>query len=665
MAQTGIQDALLIGRRKRRQIPVWLAASIVFLLVAAAICGITWAFYQEAQRALIAEIHDGLLRTAAIALKAVDPEIHSTFVDPQQEPSPEYQAAIAPLRDILDADPNVAYVYSAVLRDGKVHFILDATPPPADENEEDTSVDIMEVYDDPPADLLQALTDARQVVSQPYTDEWGTFISAYQPFFDPNGTLAGVVGIDLAVANYLQRLKPIRNAALLAAGAGVLVALLMSTAVVVIRKTDRSARDLARQLRVTNALLAVSRAMGPTVSLGELLPTVAHQLKSIFGTEVAALHLVNGQRLTSYGPKGQFGQPNRRATGLLAAAIESRRPLRVSDAFSDARYDRHSDSIADMEPKATLIMPIMSGPKIIALMHAFNPSDREGFEDDETLIIAGAVGAQVLAAIDRANLAEAYVEKLKLDESLKLAASIQMSMLSKQFPPPREGLVELHASLLPAKQIGGDFYDFFWLDGDHLAFLVADVSGKGVPAALFMAKAKTIIKVRAATSRDPAEILAAANDDLSDDNDNGMFVTLLIGILDVRSGVIAWGNAGHCPVYSLPPGGGEPRMVDLPYGIALGVMDGMPFEATSQQLIPGEGVFLYTDGVNEAMNIANEEFHYDRLVAALRDAPLDTEGTDSHVIKAVADFAAGAEQSDDLTVLCLRWHGASGRQGAA
>ncbi len=657
MAQTGIHEELLIGRRKRRQVPAWLAASAVFLVIAASICTITWTFYVHAQKALIEEIHDGLLRTAAIALKAVDPEVHRTFVSPAQERSPEYQAAIAPLADILEADSNVAYVYSAILRDGKVYFVLDATPAPEDPNEEDTSVSIMEEYETPPADLLTSLRQARRVVSQPYTDQWGTFISAYQPFFESDGRLGGVVGIDLSVENYLRRLKPVRNAALAAAGAGILIALLMSTAVIVIRKTDRTARDLARQLRMTNSLLAVSRAMGSTVSLTDLLPTVVQQMKSIFGTGAAALHLVAGQRLTSYSADGPIGEPNRASSGLLGSVLDQRRPLRLAKAGADPRFDPRVDHIDDSADGATLIMPIMSGDTIVALMHVADPSDADAFADDETLIIAGAVGSQILAAIDRARLAEAYVEKLKLDESLKLAASIQMSMLSKQFPPPHEGAVELHASLLPAKQIGGDFYDFFWLDDQHLAFLVADVSGKGVPAALFMAKAKTIIKVRAASTRDPGEILALANDDLSDDNDNGMFVTLLLGILDVHAGVIEWGNAGHTPAYRLPADGGAPEQIPLPYDIALGVMDGMPFETTRQQLVPGERVFLYTDGVNEAMNVDNEQFDYPRLVEVLGTAPLDTEGTDTHVIQAVAEFAAGAEQSDDLTVLSLRWRG--------
>src|SRR5690606_19135973 len=113
----------------------------------------------------------------------------ATFTRPEDEHTDAYQSAIRPLRDILQADPNVAYVYSAILADGRVYFILDATPPPTSSDVEDTSVEVMEEYEDPPPDLLTALSEGRQMVSEPYTDEWGTFISAYQPFYDSKGAV--------------------------------------------------------------------------------------------------------------------------------------------------------------------------------------------------------------------------------------------------------------------------------------------------------------------------------------------------------------------------------------------------------------------------------------------------------------------------------------------
>lgn len=657
MAQTGIQEHLLIGRRARRRLPIWLQAGAMLVLVSGAIGAITWSFYAEAHRAMIGEIHEGLLRTAAIALRRVDPEQHKRFTRAEDEPTAAYQQAILPLRDILLADPTVAFVYSAILRDGKVHFVLDATPPPTDPALEDDSVDVMEVYEAPPADLLIALREGRQMVSQPYTDRWGSFISAYQPFHDSHGALVGVVGIDLQIDNYHRRLAPVRRAAALAGGSGVLLGLLMAAGVVVLRRTDRTARDLARQLRMTNALLAVSRAMGPTVALSELLPLVAKQLGSILGVEHARLHLLgSGDRLSSYDGQGLCAE-GRSRSGLLGEAMQQQRPMLIDTPASHPSFDPEHDLPAGIHARAMLLMPIVTDGKAVAVMQVINPLDGASF-DDETRIILGAIGAQIQAAIDRARLADAYLEKLKLDESLKLAASIQMSMLSRSFPPP-SGAVEVHASLLPAKQVGGDFYDFFWLDGDRIAVLVADVSGKGVPAALFMAKAKTVIKGHALAHADPATVIAAANNDLALDNDNGMFVTVLFAILDARSGELRFCNGGHTPAYRLRRGG-EVAEIRLSPGIALGVMEDLPFATERVQLAAGEAVFLYTDGVNEAMDSEHQQFDYPRLIEVLcGQAGSDAESINRAVIAAVAEFAAGAEQSDDITVLALRWRGAA------
>lgn len=258
----------------------------------------------------------------------------------------------------------------------------------------------------------------------------------------------------------------------------------------------------------------------------------------------------------------------------------------------------------------------------------------------------------MLRALEEASEKERkYIREI--DASLKLAASIQSSMLAQDFRDGGEA-VDLHAQLIPAKTVGGDFYDFFWLDPQRIAFVIADVSGKGVPAGLFMVKAKTVIKAAALPSRTPAEIVAHANDELSEGNDESMFVTALFGVLHTGSGELELVSAGHNPPYVIGADG-VAREQRLSEQVVLGAMGGLEYDSTAMTLQPGDSLFIYTDGVNEAMDPDNVEFGYPRLLQALNGAQRSAAATDAAVVDAVHDFVRGAEQSDDITVMCLRW----------
>jgi serine phosphatase RsbU (regulator of sigma subunit) len=343
--------------------------------------------------------------------------------------------------------------------------------------------------------------------------------------------------------------------------------------------------------------------------------------------------------------------------GIMARVVANRRTESITDVQADPDFDPAIDQREGTTTRSLLAQPIIDGQgKLVGVMKVANKIGEPAFDQDDQILL-GALGAQVMTALDRARLTQVYVEKQKLDEALKLAASIQMSMLSRSFPVPGQDAVEVHACLVPAKEVGGDFYDFFRIDRTTLAFLVADVSGKGMPAALFMAKAKTLIKAHASLVRDPEEILRRANDELAEDNDNGMFVTLFLGVLDTVSGRVRMANAGHNPTYLLPAAGGPPEKLPTPADIALGVMEGMPYSVSELQLARGDILFLYTDGVNEAMNRVDEQFDYARMEAVLAEPHPSVVELNDAMLAAVREFATGAEQSDDLTILSVRWRG--------
>jgi len=242
-----------------------------------------------------------------------------------------------------------------------------------------------------------------------------------------------------------------------------------------------------------------------------------------------------------------------------------------------------------------------------------------------------------------------------LREELELAGALQQSILPTHFPSEPDH--DLCAKMVPAKDIGGDFYDFFHLDERHLGIVMADVSGKGVTAAMFMGVSRTLLRFTALQGMAVGPCLAHVNNLLCIDNDSAMFVTVLYGILELDSGRFTYGNAGHlAPYWVRRDGGVEP--LPTTSGIALGVLEGVEFQVQTVQLQPGDSLFLFTDGVTEACNLEDELFNDDRLIdllhAQTEHSPAALVGT---VVDAVRDYAGSAPQADDITVLAVRYTG--------
>ncbi|MDR1796014.1 MAG: SpoIIE family protein phosphatase [Clostridiales Family XIII bacterium] len=255
------------------------------------------------------------------------------------------------------------------------------------------------------------------------------------------------------------------------------------------------------------------------------------------------------------------------------------------------------------------------------------------------------------------NLAAVTAEKERIGAELDVASQIQTSMLPCIFPPyPERAEFDLYATMNPAREVGGDFYDFFFVDDDRLCVVIADVSGKGVPAALFMVVAKTLLKSTAQNGAAPAGTLMAVSDMLTENNETNMFVTAFIGTLSLSTGRFEYANAGHNAPYIKSGGAYRPLPVDP--GFVLGVVEGIEITAQSVTLAPGDALFLYTDGVTEAMAPDGGLFGDERLLAALNadtdDRPITRV---AGIERAVRAFAGGSEQSDDITMLALLYSG--------
>jgi len=270
--------------------------------------------------------------------------------------------------------------------------------------------------------------------------------------------------------------------------------------------------------------------------------------------------------------------------------------------------------------------------------------------------------ARVTATLEQKALRDAVKAHLaRIEAELDSARRLQMSMVPTLFPAPSpEQPLEIFALMEPAREVGGDLYDFFPTEDGRLAFLIGDVSGKGVAAAMFMARTKNLLRVVTGLLQRsgggtalPSDIVGRVNRELCADNDMMMFVTLLFGIIDPKSGLVVFCNAGHDPAYRVGPAG--IAAIDGPQGIALGVNPHWRYETGELRLAPGEAIYLFTDGITEAMAPDDSLYGKERLEETLRGlaaAPLDR--MIGQTVQAVRDFAAACPQSDDITTLALR-----------
>lgn len=277
-------------------------------------------------------------------------------------------------------------------------------------------------------------------------------------------------------------------------------------------------------------------------------------------------------------------------------------------------------------------------------------------KDDEIALLADSIDHMETQIVDYiSNITAITAEKQRISTELSLAARIQADALPSKFPAfPERNEFDLYASMNPAKEVGGDYYDFFFVDDDHLCLFIADVSGKGIPAALFMMSTKNVLSSNAMKSLSPAEILENTNDIVAK-NMQDMFVTVWLGILEISTGKLVASNAGHeFPVIRQPDGKFE--VFEDVHGPFIGGFQGVKYTDYEIKLGHGARLFVYTDGVPEATDRKNDMFGMERLVDALNEAPeASPEKLLENVRTSVDRFVKDAEQFDDLTMLCLEY----------
>lgn len=384
--------------------------------------------------------------------------------------------------------------------------------------------------------------------------------------------------------------------------------------------------------------------------LTKSLPWMRVEACSIFLVDEETGDLVMHTGHGEGAPKlGQLRVPAGR--GIVGTAMKEKHVIRVDDAASDPRVFKEADKKSGWTTKALLAAPLLDGKECLGVIEFLNPVGRSAFTDEDVRLTEYFAGL-VAGAVGRVRAQAAALERAALQRDLDLARELQKGLLPLEFPSPElSPAIDLFASLQPAKEVSGDLYDFFFIEPGKLCFVVGDVSGKGIAAGIFMAMTRTLLRAIARPGMSPALILTQLNTELCRDNDACLFVTMILGIVDVSTGELVCGLGGHnAPVHvtresaRLGPLGGAP----------LGLMPDAKFAEWRPELASGDALLVYTDGVPEALDESRQLFTNERFLSALRPVvPSSSRGLVREVEKALAAFVGEAERSDDVTLMAL------------
>jgi serine phosphatase RsbU (regulator of sigma subunit) len=436
-------------------------------------------------------------------------------------------------------------------------------------------------------------------------------------------------------------------------------------------ETDSRAGDR----RKLETLLRVAKALAAEVRLQPLLEVIVGEVASAMEAERSTLFLVDPERpeelvsrvallgaaanaAAGAGPEPQVFRV-RIGSGIAGGTAATRRAINLTDAYEDARFNPAFDRASGFRTRSLLSAPIVGqGGELVGVVQALNR--RGGAFTAEDAEFLEAICVHLGMALHRAAAVDGLLAAEAVRQSLEAAREIQAGLLPKEVPAEAvHGGADVFASLTPMYEVGGDLYDYFVLDEHRLCFMIGDVSGKGMPAALFMAMARTAFKMAAlalAEAEPIGQALGQVNRFLCENNARFLFVTAMAGVLDLRNGEVSFADAGHEPPCLVRAGGAVER-VEKDGGLVLGLMPDQAYATAKLQLGAGDTLVLFTDGVTEAMGEDGGFFGVEATLAAL--ARGGREASSQAMVEALLGearaFAGGRGASDDVTVLAVGW----------
>jgi sigma-B regulation protein RsbU (phosphoserine phosphatase) len=414
---------------------------------------------------------------------------------------------------------------------------------------------------------------------------------------------------------------------------------------------DRTVANLRKVLALTSVL-------NSTLKLTELLALIMKTSSEVMRSEVASLLLIDEAShelvfRVALGGKGAELEEKFRVKmgeGIAGSVAASGKPEIVNDPHKDARFAKRFDDSTGFVTRAILCVPMKAKGKVIGVLQAINPLLRKGF-DQADLELFETFADQAAIAIENAQLHGEIVKQEKARQALKIAHEIQQNFLP-DLTSRRYG-IDLCALTLPAFDVGGDLYDVIELDGDRISVVLGDVSGKGVPAALYMVRAMSEYRFLAPQAKNPAELLTTLNQRLSVNSPFGMFLTMICLLIDRRTNTVQYSSAGHLPLLLRKAGESVPEILKGAQSPPLGLMPETSFFLNTAHLEPGDALFLYTDGVVEARDRRGKEYAIDRLAACVKKKADSATAYSERIFEDVRNFTTGADQHDDITALTV------------
>ncbi|CAH1231344.1 hypothetical protein PAECIP111891_06820 [Paenibacillus allorhizoplanae] len=466
---------------------------------------------------------------------------------------------------------------------------------------------------------------------------------------------------------------------------GVLVILCL-VAVIQWQLGHRKRRAAELELERTMQLFDVSLEVNSTIRKQDLLVKIMETSSRIMNAEASSVILVDEEKGELFfdlalGAKGNEVREIRLkiGEGIAGWVAQTGKSVKIDDAARDERWSSKVAKRVDYPTRNMLCVPLVSKGKIIGVLQVLNKRGDAPFTERDLQLLES-IASPTAASLENAMLYDALEKsvhalkvttaaKERMESELRIATDIQMGFL------PRKGLslevraadaeggivgdemllsaqADAQAIIRPAREVGGDFYDYFRIDENRLFFVLGDVSDKGIPAALFMAVTMTLLKGKMSVELTPGELLTAVNQELYKD-DSTMFATIFCGVLNVVTGQLLYSDGGHCPPY-IVRANGEVELLKGKKGLPLGVMDDMLYRDNEVTLDLGERIIVFTDGITEAEDQLQNQYGFVRLKDVLvKEQASRPEQLLSHMVQDVDLFADGAVQSDDIAVLII------------
>ncbi|MDH4162584.1 MAG: SpoIIE family protein phosphatase [Nitrospirota bacterium] len=414
---------------------------------------------------------------------------------------------------------------------------------------------------------------------------------------------------------------------------------------------------LKSKIKRLSSLVDVNEVISSSLDVDTILENVMTISKKVMNADASSLMRIDPQtnELIYQVAQGSVGEKLKKEVrlkmgqGIAGTVAEEGKPLLLEDAYDHPKFFRGNDEKTGYRTKSMITVPLKVGDRITGVAQVINRLDGKPFDTDD-LELFQALSSMAAIALENARMHQSLMEKQRLVKDMEFARTVQESFLPQQAPEVRNFSFSAHYT--PALEVGGDFYDFISLDVDRTGIVIGDVSGKGVPAALYMAKLGSDMRTLAFTEKVPAAALARLNDLLAARSRRGMFATLLYLELDANSRTLVMANAGHLPPIIKKADGSVARLAGAG-GAPLGMLNGMKFTQESVTLAPGETVVLYTDGIVEAMNAREELYGYERFEALIASSPADPSVLKKAIIDEVNRFTGLSPQHDDMTLVCL------------